>query len=223
LLGARWLVGATGAGGDANAQASTASNTSETATGAGGTGAGGTGAGGTGAGGTGATEDVGANSSASDGGVGGTRETNATGGTLGAAGTGVEPSDPLGAHPFDDSPITRGGTMTFTNVGSEGWWPRRIDREPGDPACDYKDGSDTWGGHCCMTEHETSSTTLAPFDEEMTLILKAIRIKQLAVYQPDGALDASAWSALRPGTAAVDPRTSGSLRRGVAAHSFLET
>jgi len=74
--------------------------------------------------------------------------------------------------------------MTFTNVGAAGWWPRRIDREAGDPACDYKDGTDTWGSHCCMKEYETTSTTLAPFDEEMTLILKAIDVKQLAVYQP---------------------------------------
>jgi len=74
--------------------------------------------------------------------------------------------------------------MTFTNVGAPGWWPRRIDREAGDPACDYKDGTDTWGGHCCQKEYATTSTTLAPFDEEMTLILKAIDVKQLAVYQP---------------------------------------
>jgi hypothetical protein len=43
-----------------------------------------------------------------------------------------------------------------------------------------------------MAQHETDSTTLAPFDEEMTLILKAINVKQLAVYQPAAAA-ASAW------------------------------
>jgi hypothetical protein len=94
------------------------------------------------------------------------------------------PGDALGAFPFTPSTVTRGGTMTFTNVGAPGFWPRRIDREAGDPACDYKDGTDTWGGHCCMTRHETDSTTLSPFDEEMTLILKAIDVKQLAIYQP---------------------------------------
>src|SRR5688572_20061086 len=94
------------------------------------------------------------------------------------------PGDALGAFPFTPSTVTRGGTMTFTNVGAPGFWPRRIDREAGDPACDYKDGTDTWGGHCCMTRHETDSTTLSPFDEEMTLILKAIEVKQLAIYQP---------------------------------------
>jgi len=90
----------------------------------------------------------------------------------------------LGEYPVEPSPVTRGGTMTFTNVGAAGWWPRRINRSAGDPGCDYKDGKDTWGGQCCMTKHETASTQLSPFDEEMTLILKAIQVKQLAVYQP---------------------------------------
>ena len=90
----------------------------------------------------------------------------------------------VGAYPTDDSPPTRGGTMTFTHVGAAGWWPRRIDRESGDPACNVKDGTDTWGGACCLTEEHTDSTTLAPFDQEMTLILKALDLKQLAVYQP---------------------------------------
>jgi hypothetical protein len=84
--------------------------------------------------------------------------------------------------------------MTFTGVGAPGSWPRRLDREPGDPACDYKDGDDTWGGHCCQTLHSTESEHLAPFDEEMTLILKAIRIKQLAIYQPSEGVQGSNWS-----------------------------
>ncbi len=83
--------------------------------------------------------------------------------------------------------------MTFTNVGAPGWWPRRLDREPGDPACDFKDGLDTWGGHCCQARNETASERLAPFDEEMTLILKAIDVKQLAVYQPLATDVGSAW------------------------------
>lgn len=76
--------------------------------------------------------------------------------------------------------------MTFTNVGAPGFWGRRIDRAAGDPACDYKDGTDTWGGHCCMKKQSTTSDRLAPFDEETTLILKAVDVKQLAVYQPGG-------------------------------------
>ncbi|EYF03555.1 DUF2403 domain-containing lipoprotein [Chondromyces apiculatus] len=112
--------------------------------------------------------------------------TSTTTGVGGGAGGG------LGEHPVEPSTPTRGGTMTFTNVGAPGWWPRRIDRAPGDPACDYKDGTDTWGGHCCMKEQHTTSTTLAPFDEEMTLVMKAIRLKQLAVYQPGAS--AASWS-----------------------------
>ena len=152
----------------------------------------------------GGTGGIGGSTSGSDGGTGGSDGGNGgnggsaqagggSGGSTGTAGTGSEPSDPLGAHPFDTSPATRGGTMTFTNVGAEGWWPRRLDREPGDPACDYKDGDDTWGGHCCMTEHATSSSQLSPFDEEMTLIFKAIRIKQLAIYQPDATSETAPW------------------------------
>jgi hypothetical protein len=82
--------------------------------------------------------------------------------------------------------------MTFTNVGAPGFWPRRINRPSGDPACDYKDGKDTWGGQCCMKKETSTSTRLAPFDEEMTLILKAVDVKQVAVYQPSTS-DAPTW------------------------------
>ncbi len=101
--------------------------------------------------------------------------------------------DGLGDYPVADSTPTRGGTMTFTNVGAPGFWPRRLDRSEGDPACDYKDGLDTWGGHCCMKEQHTDSTTLAPFDEEMTLIMKAISLRQLAVYQPKSEGGDAGW------------------------------
>src|SRR5690349_19010189 len=68
-----------------------------------------------------------------------------SGGEPGAAGDAGAVSDPdaLGAYPVSPSTVTRGGTMTFTNVGAAGWWPRRLDREAGDPACNYKDGTDT--------------------------------------------------------------------------------
>ncbi len=100
----------------------------------------------------------------------------------------------LGAFPVDPSPVTRGGTMTFLNIGAPGSWPRRLDRQAGDPACDYKDGEDTWGGHCCQSLHQVETDQLAPFDEEMTLILKAVEVKQLAVYQPMSAEPAVSWS-----------------------------
>jgi len=117
----------------------------------------------------------------------------AEGGAPGSGGT-VIPGDALGAFPYAESPLTRGGTITFTNVGAAGWWPRRLDREAGDAACDVKDGTDTWGSHCCLTTHETDSTTLSPFDEEMTLIVKAIDIKQLAVYQPTSTDAGADWA-----------------------------
>lgn len=100
--------------------------------------------------------------------------------------------DGLGAYPVPTSPKSRGGTMTFTNLGAPGFWPRRIDRPEGDPACDYKDGKDTWGGRCCMKKQATTSDRLAPFDEETTLVLKAIDLKQLAVYQP--AASGTGWA-----------------------------
>lgn len=111
----------------------------------------------------------------------------------GSGGLPPVPGDALGTFPYADSPVTKGGTITFSNIGAPGSWPRRLDRQAGDPACDYKDGTDTWGGHCCMTEHETDSTRLAPFDEEMTLIVKAIDIKQLAVYQPSAPESGANW------------------------------
>jgi hypothetical protein len=51
-----------------------------------------------------------------------------------------------------------------------------------------------------MTEAKTTSTTLSPFDEELTLILKAINVKQLAIYQPGSSASATwnrvtAWDA----------------------------
>lgn len=118
---------------------------------------------------------------------GGTASSSAGGGGSTATGTKLTPpplEDGLGAYPSSDPAATLGGTMTFTNVGAAGYWARRLNREAGDPGCDLKDGLDSWGGHCCLGRHDTTSTTLAPFDEEMTLLLKMVRVKQLAVYQP---------------------------------------
>ncbi len=128
---------------------------------------------------------------------GGSDGSDGSGGTnpseTGTGGTFSIPSDALGPYPVDSSPITRGGTMTFTNVGAPGWWPRRIDRDAEGAVCDYKDGSDTWGGDCCMESYETTSDRISPFDEEMTLILKAIEVKQLAIYQPTTDAAGAAW------------------------------
>ena len=115
------------------------------------------------------------------------------GGQVAATAGASAAADSLGAYPFEPSPTTRGGTMSFTNIGAAGWWPRRLDRAVGDSACDYKDGLDTWGGHCCQQRFETTSENLAPFDEEMTLVLKALNVKQLAVYQPETQGAAAGW------------------------------
>ena len=150
--------------------------------------------------GSGGADRGGAGSGASAHGGGGSgssggREPNGSAGTPAetAGAGGEDPGGALGAYPVAASTVTRGGTMTFTNVGAAGWWPRRIDRPAGDPGCDYKDGTDTWVGHCCMTEHQTDAVELSPFDSEMTLILKAIDVKQLAVYQPTTAAAGADW------------------------------
>ncbi|GEM_PF-798329 len=131
-----------------------------------------------------------------------TATTARTGGTLSVGGTaasstsgaaGGSAASALGAYPVASSTKTRGGTMTFTNIGAAGWWPRRLDRPVGDPGCDYKDGTDTWGGHCCMTQAHTTSNALSPFDQELTLILKAINVRQLAIYQPSSTTS-STWA-----------------------------
>jgi hypothetical protein len=88
---------------------------------------------------------------------------------------------------------TRGGTLTFTNIGAPGSWGRRIEAEPGDPRCDVQ--SETidygWGSEfCCRTSHEVTSDQLTPFNEQITMVLEGpLRVKMLAVYQPLAASD----------------------------------
>lgn len=188
-------AGTSGAGGETTAQAGTSGAARSTA----GDAQGGTATNSAGKAAGSAGHGAGASAGAESGGTAAAAGARATGGTNGgsnsdAGGAGGEGAgDALGAYPFTPSTVTRGGTMTFTNVGAPGWWPRRIDRPAGDPGCDYKDGTDTWGAHCCMTEHATDAVELAPFDSEMTLILKAIDVKQLAVYQPESATDGAGW------------------------------
>ncbi|AGP34555.1 DUF2403 domain-containing lipoprotein [Sorangium cellulosum] len=128
-----------------------------------------------------------------NGGTGGAAGTGAAAGTGGAgAGSGGAP----GGDPYPTEsvgPVTRGGTMTFQNIGAPGYWGRRIEAEPGDPRCDVESAtlSFSWGDEfCCRTRHEVTSASLSPFNEQMTLILRGpLRVKQLAVYQPRGAGD----------------------------------
>jgi hypothetical protein len=92
--------------------------------------------------------------------------------------------------------VSRGGTLTFTNIGAVGYWGRRIEAEPGDPRCDVQAEtiSYSWGGSefCCRTKHEVTSDRLTPFNEQIALVLDGpLLVKQLAVYQPNGA--SGAW------------------------------
>lgn len=100
--------------------------------------------------------------------------------------TQAPPHEP--AIPTNDGVVTKGGTMTFTNVGAPGYWGRRIEAEPGDPRCDVQ--SETinygWGSEfCCRTKHEITSDRLTPFNEQLTMVLDGpLRVKQFAIYQP---------------------------------------
>lgn len=105
---------------------------------------------------------------------------------LDLGGTHAPPHEP-GAATNTGIP-TRGGTLTFTNIGAPGYWGRRIEAAPGDSRCDVQ--SETidfgWGSEfCCRTKHEVTSNRLTPFDEQLTMVLDGpLRVKQFAVYQP---------------------------------------
>jgi len=92
------------------------------------------------------------------------------------------------ASATNDGVVTRGGTMTFTNIGAPGYWGRVIQAEPGDPRCDVQ--SETinygWGSEfCCRTKHVVTSNGLTPFNEQLTMVLDGpLKVKQMAVYQP---------------------------------------
>lgn len=129
----------------------------------------------------------------------------ATGGTTATAGgfwEDLNAAAPPHGSPAPDAagPVTRGGTLTFLNIGAPGYWGRRIEAEPGDPRCDVQAETLTysWGGSefCCRTTHEVTSDRLTPFNEQLSLVLDGpLRVKQLAVYQPLG--DASGPWGLR--------------------------
>jgi len=85
--------------------------------------------------------------------------------------------------------VTRGGTITFTNIGAPGYWGRRLEAEPGDPRCDVESRTIdySWGGSefCCRTKHAVTSDRLTPFNEQIALVLDGpLHVKQLAIYQP---------------------------------------
>ncbi len=88
----------------------------------------------------------------------------------------------------NSSTPTRGGTLTFTNIGAPGWWGRRLDAQPGDSRCDVQSEqiSLPWGNEfCCRTKHEVATDRLSPFNEQLTMVLDGpLRVSQVAVYQP---------------------------------------
>lgn len=106
--------------------------------------------------------------------------------------------------------ITRGGTITFRNIGAQGWWARRFVANPKKTICSVEDSTLDLGAAggsvaCCRGQHATKSTQISPFDEQMTFILRGpMRIKQMAVYQPSA--DASMWARASAWTAATDVR-----------------
>lgn len=126
----------------------------------------------------------------------GTTAHDASPSVAGAASEGSHPDlDGFGAPahatpaPENVGVVTRGGTLTFTNIGAAGYWGRRILAEPGDPRCDVQAETleYSWGGSefCCRTKHSVSSDRLTPFNEQIALVLDGpLRVKQLAVYQP---------------------------------------
>jgi hypothetical protein len=73
---------------------------------------------------------------------------------------------------------SNGGTITFQNIGSAGWYPSR--RDPASGQCDAINN-----GSCCMTKHYLTSDSLTPWNEELIMTLRGpMIVKQIAVYQP---------------------------------------
>jgi len=97
------------------------------------------------------------------------------------------PSGPgVGPPHFDpgdlDAP-SHGGTITFQQIGAPGWYPSR--RDPAVGPCDAYQ-TDT----CCLARQEITGDLLTPWDEELILTLRGpMRVKQLAVYQPEPGAD----------------------------------
>jgi Cell wall protein YJL171C/Tos1, N-terminal len=93
----------------------------------------------------------------------------------------------LGAATFGDGELdapSHGGTITFQQIGATGWYPS--ERDPAVGPCDAYQSST-----CCLAKDEQTSDRLTPWDHELIVTLRGpMRIKQLAVYQPDAA---GAW------------------------------
>jgi hypothetical protein len=106
-----------------------------------------------------------------------------------------------------DAP-SRGGTITFQSIGAAGWYPSR--RDPALASCDvYQTDA------CCLARHEVTSDALTPWDEDLVLTLRGpLRVKQLAVYQPEGAASAEGWALVSAWDARDPAGARGSSFRG---------
>jgi hypothetical protein len=91
----------------------------------------------------------------------------------------------LAAGQSEGAPIT---TLTITDVGGEGCYPEVTNMEPGVwPTCSQ-------GSAACHQSAKRRSASLAPFDEELTLVFRGpMTLSSLAVYYP-GATASSAWT-----------------------------
>jgi hypothetical protein len=107
------------------------------------------------------------------------------------AGPGVEQptNKPISMPPVTmatpDQP-SHGGTITFQNIGSIGWYPSRSD--PATGSCDA-----TKGDGCCQSKHYLTTDSLTPWNEELIMTLRGpMNVKQVVVYQPNTA-NPSLW------------------------------
>jgi hypothetical protein len=90
--------------------------------------------------------------------------------------------------------LTKGGegvdisTLSITDVGGEGCYPEVTDMLPGVyPQCTVSSP--------CQQQAKYRSGSLAPFDEELTLVFRGpMELSNVAVYYPDG----SAWTRYPP-------------------------
>jgi hypothetical protein len=92
-------------------------------------------------------------------------------------------------------PPSHGGTITFTQIGSNkdtdggaAWYPSM--RDPKTGPCDPTISTST----CCRTQYDITSNALTPWDEELIFTLRGpIIVKQLAVYQAASADPTAEW------------------------------
>jgi hypothetical protein len=82
--------------------------------------------------------------------------------------------------------VSDGGTITFQNIGSVGWYPSRSD--PATGPCDIVNSNG-----CCQTRHNLTTDSLTPWNEDLIMTLRGpMIVKQVAAYQPDKA-NAGVW------------------------------